>query len=53
MTTLAIAILGKRRQIEQQESPTICGAVGNATSLIPQRLSSIIIAIACSEIVHA
>ena len=35
-----------------QESPPIGGAVRNATSLIPQRLSSIILAITCSENVH-
>ena len=37
----------------QQESQPICVAVRNATSLIPQRLSSIILAITCSENVHA
>ena len=37
----------------KQESPPIAGAVRNATALIPQRLSSIIRAITCSENVHA
>ena len=35
-----------------QESPPIGGAVWNATSLIPQRLSSTIVAITCSKNVH-
>ena len=37
---------------EKQEGPPIGGAVRNATSFIPQRLSSIILSIACSENVH-
>ena len=37
----------------QQESPPIGGAVRNATSLIPQRLSYIMLAITCSENVRA
>ena len=37
----------------RQESPPIGGAVRNATSLIPQRLSYIILAITCSENVYA
>ena len=40
-------------RIKREESPPIGGAARNATSLIPQRLSSIMIAITCSENVHA
>ena len=36
-----------------EESPTISGAVQNRTSLIPQRPSSMIFALTCSENVHA
>ena len=38
---------------EKQESPPIGGTVRNATSLVPQPLSSIVLAITCSENVHA
>ena len=37
----------------KQESPPIDGAVRNATSLIPEQLSSIILVIACSYTVYA
>ena len=39
--------------IPQQEGLPLGGAVGNATSLIPQRLSYIMLAITCSENVRA
>ena len=47
-----VASFNSFRDIEQ-ESPPIVGVVRNATSLIAQRLSSIILAFTCSENVHA
>ena len=40
-------------EISKQEGPPIGGAGRNALSLIPQRLLHIILAITCSENVHA